>query len=103
MRISVGLRRPALGNRVGGLSGKAIFPIAVRCVYDLYEACSIPIIGCGGISSAEDVLEMMMAGASAVEIGTAVMEDISIFQRIAQDLYDRRGEPADSIVGCAHD
>ncbi|OPX69099.1 MAG: dihydroorotate dehydrogenase 1B [Methanoregulaceae archaeon PtaB.Bin056] len=103
MRVSVGLRRPVLGNRTGGLSGKAIFPVAVRCVYDLYEACSIPIIGCGGISSAEDVLEMMMAGASAVQIGTAVMEDISIFRRIAEELYDRRGEPADSIVGCAHD
>ncbi|OPX75553.1 MAG: dihydroorotate dehydrogenase 1B [Methanoregulaceae archaeon PtaB.Bin152] len=103
MRISVGLRRPVLGNRVGGLSGKAIFPVAVRCVYDLYEACSIPIIGCGGISNAEDVLEMMMAGASAVEIGTAVQEDISIFRRIAQELYDKRGEPSDSIVGCAHE
>lgn len=102
MRISVGLRRPVLGNRVGGLSGKAVFPVAVRCVYELYEACSIPIIGCGGISTAEDVLEMMMAGASAVEIGTAVMDDISVFLKIAADLYGPGGEPAESIVGCAH-
>lgn len=103
MRISVGLRRPVLGNRFGGLSGKAIFPIAVRCVYELYDACSIPIIGCGGVSRADDVLEMMMAGASAVELGTAVMNDLSIFSTIAEDLYEKNGVPAANIVGCAHD
>jgi len=103
MRISVGLRRPVLGNRFGGLSGKAIFPIAVRCVYELYDACSIPIIGCGGISSAADVLEMMMAGAAAVEIGTAVMDDISVFSTIAEELYATGGVSPGSIVGCAHD
>lgn len=103
MRISVGLKRPVLGNRVGGLSGRAVFPVAVRCVYELYDACSIPIIGCGGISSAEDVLEMMMAGASAVELGTAVMENISIFSTISSDLYDKNGVSASAIVGCAHD
>ncbi|MDI9632842.1 MAG: dihydroorotate dehydrogenase [Methanolinea sp.] len=103
MRISVGLRRPVLGNRYGGLSGRAIFPVAVRCVYELYEACSIPIIGCGGVSSASDVLEMMMAGAVAVEIGTAVMDDTAIFSRIAADLYSADGVPAREIVGCAHD
>lgn len=102
MRISVELQRPVLGNRFGGLSGKAIFPIAVRCVYELYDACSIPIIGCGGISCAEDVLEMMMAGASAVELGTAVMNDISVFSTIAEDLYEKNGIPAENIVGCAH-
>lgn len=103
MRISTGLRKPVLGNRYGGLSGKAIFPVAVRCVYELYESCSVPIIGCGGVSSADDVIEMMMAGASAVEIGTAVMEDISIFSEIASSLYDDSGEDASSIVGCAHE
>lgn len=103
MRISTGLRRPVLGNRFGGLSGKAIFPVAIRCVYELYESCSLPIIGCGGVSSAEDVIEMMMAGASAVEIGTAVMEGISIFSDITSSLYDDSGEEASSIVGCAHD
>lgn len=102
MRISTGIRKPVLGNRYGGLSGKAIFPVAVRCVYELYESCSLPIIGCGGISSAEDVVEMMMAGASAVEIGTAVMEGISIFSDIVSSLYDNSGEDASSIVGCAH-
>lgn len=102
MRISTGLRRPVLGNRFGGLSGKAVFPIAVRCVYELYEACTIPIIGCGGISSADNVIEMMMAGARAVEIGSAVMPDVRIFETIAKALYSDDGIPADSIVGCAH-
>jgi dihydroorotate dehydrogenase (NAD+) catalytic subunit len=102
MRISIGLRRPVLGNRFGGLSGKAIFPIAVRCVYDLYETCSIPIIGCGGISSPEDVVEMMMAGASAVEIGSAVYEDIQLFSTIAKALYQADGLDSREIVGCAH-
>jgi dihydroorotate dehydrogenase (NAD+) catalytic subunit len=102
MRISTDLRRPVLGNRYGGLSGRAIFPIAVRCVYELYEACRLPVIGCGGVSAAEDIIEMMMAGASAVEIGTAVMDDPGIFPRIAGSLYSGDGaEPAD-IVGCAH-
>ncbi|MDD1668812.1 MAG: dihydroorotate dehydrogenase [Methanomicrobiales archaeon] len=102
MRISVPFGRPILGNRFGGLSGKAIFPIAVRCVYELYEACRVPIIGCGGISTAEDVVEMMMAGASAVEIGSAVMEDTGIFARIAGELYTPDGKKAEEIVGCAH-
>lgn len=102
MRISVPMGRPVLGNRFGGLSGKAIFPIAVRCVYELYEACDVPIIGCGGISTAEDVVEMMMAGASAVEIGSAVLEDIGIFGRIARDLYTPDGREPGEIVGCAH-
>lgn len=102
MRISVPMGRPVLGNRFGGLSGKAIFPIAVRCVYELYEACRVPVIGCGGISTAENVVEMMMAGASAVEIGTAVMEDIGIFAKIAGDLYSPDGRDPREIVGCAH-
>lgn len=102
MRISPELRRPVLGNRFGGLSGRAIFPVAVRCVYDLYEACSIPVIGCGGIATARDVLEMMMAGAAAVEIGTAVRDNPRIFGDIAAELYDPDGIPADEVVGCAH-
>lgn len=102
MRISTDLKRPVLGNRFGGLSGQAIFPVAVRCVYELYEACSIPIVGCGGVSSGNDVLEMMMAGASAVEIGTAVYRAPAVFSRIAGELYDERGESPEEIVGCAH-
>jgi dihydroorotate dehydrogenase (NAD+) catalytic subunit len=103
MRISTALKRPVLGNRYGGLSGKAVFPIAIRCVYELFEACSIPIIGCGGVSSAENVVEMMMAGASAVQIGTAVKDDPLIFRSIVTELYSDAGVPANAIVGCAHE
>lgn len=102
MRISTGLRRPVLGNRFGGLSGPAVFPVAVRCVYELYEAVDIPIIGCGGVSSADNVVEMMMAGAQAVEIGSAVQRDVNVFEAIAKELYAKDGIKADEIVGCAH-
>ena len=102
MRISTGLRRPVLGNRFGGLSGSAVFPVAVRCVYELYDAVKIPIIGCGGIASADNVVEMMMAGARAVEIGSAVQADATVFEKIKKELYAKDGLDADGIVGCAH-
>lgn len=102
MRISTGLRRPVLGNRYGGLSGNAIFPIAVRCVYELYEAVEIPVIGCGGVATADNVIEMMMAGASAVEIGSAVRDDVKVFETIQKDLYAKDGLRQEEIVGCAH-
>jgi dihydroorotate dehydrogenase (NAD+) catalytic subunit len=102
MRISTGMRRPVLGNRYGGLSGSAVFPIAVRCVYELYESCKIPIIGCGGVSSADNVIEMMMAGASAVEIGSAVLNNVKIFETIKSDLYKKDGLSPKEIIGCAH-
>jgi dihydroorotate dehydrogenase (NAD+) catalytic subunit len=102
MRISTGLKRPVLGNRFGGLSGNAIFPIAVRCVYELYDAVKIPIIGCGGVSTADNVIEMMMAGAQAVEIGSAVYGDVKVFESIRNDLYAKDGILPEEIVGCAH-
>jgi dihydroorotate dehydrogenase (NAD+) catalytic subunit len=102
MRISTGMRRPVLGNRYGGLSGSAMFPIAVRCVYELYESCTIPIIGCGGVTTADNVIEMMMAGASAVEIGSAVYNDVKVFETIKADLYRKDGFPPIEIIGCAH-
>ena len=102
MRISTELRLPVLGHRYGGLSGKAIFPIAVRCVYELYDAVEIPIIGVGGISTAEDVIEMMMAGACAVQIGSAVRGNAGIFREIAGELYGPDGISPEEIVGCAH-
>jgi dihydroorotate dehydrogenase (NAD+) catalytic subunit len=71
MRIDLKKGRPILANRMGGFSGPAIFPVALRMVYQVYEAVKIPIIGMGGVSCAEDVLEMMMAGATAVEVGAA--------------------------------
>jgi dihydroorotate dehydrogenase (NAD+) catalytic subunit len=103
MRISTDLRRPVLRNRFGGLSGPAVFPIAVRCVYELYEACHIPVIGCGGVSSAQDVVEMMMAGACAVQLGSAVIHDDTIFSTISHALYSPDGLSPEDIVGCAHD
>ena len=102
MRISTGLRRPVLGNRYGGLSGTAVFPIAVRCVYELYEAVKVPIIGCGGVSTADNVVELMMAGASAIEIGSAVHGDVQVFEKIRAALYAKDGVVASEIVGCAH-
>jgi dihydroorotate dehydrogenase (NAD+) catalytic subunit len=102
MRISTSLKRPVLGNRYGGLSGPAMFPIALRCVYELYESCSIPIIGCGGIATADNVLEMMMAGASAVEVGSAVYEDVNVFETIRKELYHKDGIDPKDLVGCSH-
>ncbi len=71
MRLDLQKRRPILANITGGFSGDAVFPIALRMVYQVAKVCHIPIVGCGGISTARDVVEMMMAGASAVEVGTA--------------------------------
>ena len=71
MRIDINNRRPILKNNVGGMSGPAVFPIAVRMVWQVANAVNIPIIGMGGIASAEDAIEMILAGASAVAVGTA--------------------------------
>ena len=71
MRIDLKTRKPVVANVMGGFSGQAVFPVAVRMVYQVAQACAIPVIGCGGVSTSEDVLEMMMAGARAVEVGTA--------------------------------
>ena len=69
MRIDIKQRRPVIANTMGGYSGRAIFPVALRMVYQVAHACKIPVMGCGGVASAEDVIEMMMAGASAVQVG----------------------------------
>ncbi len=71
MRIDLRRRRPVIANKMGGFSGSAIFPVAVRMVYQVAHAVSIPVVGMGGVSSAEDVIEMMLAGATAVEVGAA--------------------------------
>ena len=75
MRIDLKTKRPVIANRTGGVSGPAVFPVALRMVWDVYEAVRIPIIGCGGVSSAEDAAEMMLAGAAAVEVGAANLKD----------------------------
>lgn len=71
MRIDIKRRQPVIANKMGGFSGDAIFPVAVRMVYQVSKDCNIPVMGCGGVSSAKDVIEMMMAGATAVQVGAA--------------------------------
>lgn len=88
MRIDVKTRKPVIYNKMGGFSGPAVFPIAVRMVYQVYEAVQIPIIGMGGVSSAEDVLELMLAGATAVEVGAANLVDPFASKKIVEDLPD---------------
>ncbi len=86
MRIDLRTRRPVLANTFGGVSGPAVFPVALRMVYQVCRAVKIPVIGMGGISSAEDVLEMMMAGAAAVQVGAANLVDPCACKRIIEDL-----------------
>jgi dihydroorotate dehydrogenase (NAD+) catalytic subunit len=106
MRIDLKTKRPLLANRTGGLSGPAVFPVALRMVWDVYEAVDIPIIGCGGVSSAEDVCEMMLSGASAVEIGAANLRDPFVCKTIAEQLpavCRRLGvEHIADLTGAAH-
>lgn len=71
MRVDIKRRQPVIANKMGGFSGDAIFPVAVRMVYQVSKACNIPVMGCGGVSTAKDVIEMMMAGATAVQVGAA--------------------------------
>ncbi|MBQ4425077.1 MAG: dihydroorotate dehydrogenase [Lachnospiraceae bacterium] len=106
MRIDLKTRRPVLANTTGGLSGPAVFPLALRMVWQVSRAVSVPVIGLGGISSAEDVIEMMLAGASAVEIGAANLRDPFICKKIIEELpavMDRYGiENLRDITGGAH-
>ena len=105
MRIDLRTGRPVLANTTGGLSGPAVFPVAVRMVYQVHNAVSIPVIGMGGITKAEDVIEMMMAGASAVEVGAANLTDPYACPKIIADLpavMDRYGiETLTDIIGIA--
>ena len=86
MRIDLRAKKPVIANKMGGFSGPAIFPVALRAVYQVYEAVDIPLIGVGGISSAEDVIEMMLAGASAVEVGAANLVQPYICKEIIESL-----------------
>ena len=86
MRINLKTRKPIIANKMGGFSGSAIFPVAVRMVYQVANAVSVPVIGMGGVSSAEDVIEMMLAGATAVEIGAANLVDPFVCRDIVGDL-----------------
>lgn len=86
MRIDLRTKRPIIKNNMGGFSGSAIFPLAVRMVYQVAQAVSIPVVGMGGVSSAEDVIEMMLAGATAVEIGAANLVNPYICRDIVREL-----------------
>ena len=86
MRIDLKTKKPVVANVMGGLSGPAVFPLALRMVWQVCEAVSIPVVGMGGVSSAEDVIEMMLAGASAVEVGAANLVDPCVCQKIVRDL-----------------
>jgi len=86
MAIDIKTKKPILGNIVGGLSGPAIKPIALRCVYEVSQAVSVPVIGIGGIFSAEDALEFLMAGASAIAVGTGLLVDPQIPRKIVKGL-----------------
>ena len=86
MRIDLRTRKPIIANKMGGFSGAAIFPVAVRMVYQVAHAVDIPVVGMGGLSSAEDVIEMMLAGATAVQVGAANLIDPFACKRIIEDL-----------------
>ena len=106
MRIDLKRRKPLLANGTGGLSGPAVFPVAVRMVCQVYEAVSIPIIGMGGVSSAEDVIELMLAGATAVEVGAANLVNPFAARDIVRDLprvMEQYGiNSLSEIIGGAH-
>lgn len=107
MVIDIATKKPVLGNKIGGVSGLLLKPIAVRCVYQIYQAVKIPIIGVGGISTGADVIEMMMAGASAVEIGSAFYtRGPEVFKKINQEirnwLQKNHYERLKDIIGLVH-
>ena len=106
LRIDLKTRRPVLANTTGGLSGPAIFPLALRMVWQVSRAVSIPVIGMGGVSSAEDAAEMMLAGAAAVQIGAANLKDPFTCPSIIRDLpgvLDRLGvQNITELIGGAH-
>ena len=106
MRINLNTKKPLIANRTGGVSGPAVFPVAVRMVWDVFEAVKIPIIGCGGVSSAEDAAEMMLAGATAVEVGAANLKNPFACKNIIEALpsvCERLGvESIADLTGLAH-
>lgn len=106
MRLDLKRRRPVLANATGGLSGPAVFPVALRMVWQVYEAVGIPIIGMGGVSTAEDVLELMLAGASAVQVGAANLKNplacLEIIRALPSAMEKYGIDNLKSIIGGAH-
>jgi dihydroorotate dehydrogenase (NAD+) catalytic subunit len=107
MMIDINTKRPILSHGSGGLSGRAIHPIAVKKIYDLYDVLKIPIIGCGGVFTWKDVVEFMLAGASAVQIGTALYQSINLISKINNGLLKflkvNNYTSIKEIIGLAHD
>lgn len=107
MAIDIDTGSPVLANRVGGLSGPAIKPVAVRCVYDISQAVDIPVVGCGGVTDWRDAVEFLLAGARAVQIGTAVAyRDLNVFKEVASGIsryLEQKGYGGvEDIVGLSH-
>ena len=106
MRIDIKRRQPVIANKMGGFSGSAIFPVAVRMVYQVYDAVKIPIIGMGGVSTAKDVIELMMAGATAVQVGAANLVDPyackTIIEDLPKELEKLNVKDINEIIGGAH-
>ena len=106
MRIDIKRRQPVIANKMGGFSGSAIFPVAVRMVYQVYDAVKIPVIGMGGVSTAKDVIEMMMAGATAVQVGAANLVDPfackTIIEELPNELAKLNVKDINEIIGGAH-
>ena len=86
MRIDIRKRKPVIANKMGGFSGRAVFPLALRMVYQVSKACRIPVMGCGGVAGAEDVIEMMMAGATAVQVGAENLRNPFVCKEIVEQL-----------------
>ena len=108
MKINIDVAKPVLANKFGGMSGRAIKPIAISNVYSVFEAVDIPVIGVGGIYDFSDVVEFIYAGATAVQIGTAIMDEgVEVFSKINNDLekfmHDKGFSSIDEMVGLAHD
>ena len=106
MRIDLRTKKPVIANKMGGFSGAAIFPVALRMVYQVYEAVKVPIIGMGGVSSADDVIEMMLAGATAVQVGAANLVEPyackNIIEELTKTMEKYKIYDLTSIIGGAH-
>jgi dihydroorotate dehydrogenase (NAD+) catalytic subunit len=107
MKIDIELKIPVLANKIGGYSGKAIKPIGVRCVYEIAENVDIPIIGVGGVTTGEDALEYIMAGASAVQIGTGIYyREVDVFKKVCKEMENwmkkHSVKKLSELIGAAH-
>ncbi len=106
MRIDTYRRRPVIANAMGGFSGPAVFPVALRMVWQVSAACRIPVMGCGGVSTASDVIEMMMAGATAVQVGSANLKNPyackEIIETLPEEMEKRCIGKISDIIGIAH-